>query len=133
LSERSAARRNPMVRNCTSLASAFGPTSSASVPLAVRRCTSIWNSRSFAWSQPCRNSASRSLYAYTCQTPSLSRCARARCSSCGRVIDWFVGPSACAVAALRTARTASVMDRFMILPSRVCCSRLVADDAARVA
>ncbi len=82
-SERSAERRRPIVRSSTSLPTPPGPTSSASVPLAWRRTTSIWNSRDCAVSQPCRNSASRSLPAYTCHMPSVSRYIVARCSSSG--------------------------------------------------
>jgi hypothetical protein len=50
--DRSAARRRPSVRSWTSLGSAPGPSSSASVPEAVRRSVSIWNSRSVPCTQP---------------------------------------------------------------------------------
>ena len=72
-SERSAARRRPKVRSCTSLANAPAPSSSASVPSACRRVTSIWKRRSCAWVKPCRYSTSRSVLAAMCGMPSLSR------------------------------------------------------------
>ncbi len=53
-SDLAAARLSPSVRSWTSLATAAGPSSSASVPLAWRRVWSIWKSRSCAWSQPTR-------------------------------------------------------------------------------
>ena len=72
-SERTAARCSPMVRSCTSLGRAPGPSNSASVPAACRRCVSIWKSRSSAWTQPCKKNRSCSLPARMWGIPAASR------------------------------------------------------------
>ena len=98
-SDRSAARARPIVRNSTSLGSAAEPSNSASVPLACRRSTSIWNSRSCACTQPCRNSASCSSNAWMCGMPSTSRRMRAGpCSSGSEIVGSLTCPGGLAPA-----------------------------------
>src|SRR5829696_4452014 len=62
-----------MVRSCTSVGRAAGPSSSARVPPACRRRVSIWNSRSWACTQPWRRNRSWRLPARMWAIPLASR------------------------------------------------------------